>query len=402
MNIFLIAFFILVLLFLSIVIILVIFTKKSAEQKFSDFATKLEISSQLIDELKGFISNSLLILQNHINQTINQVSNTDSTLRTQLELLRNSINEQISSTIESLNLQVKTTTETTSSGFKLVTQQIDERLKNTSEIFSQITQMVSKLDSSASQLLQNTQELLKSLGSIKLRGSFGEEMLEKLLLDILPKENVKFQYPVNPHSGNKVDAAVIFKDKVIPIDSKFNMEKFFQCEQARNEVEKQEYEREMIRAIKQQKDDIAEKYVLPQYGSEYAFMYIPSEAVFLKILTLKLKDETLIRYAAKKRVIISSPQTLLPYLQFVIMGLHTEQISKNIAYLRQQLQALVLNLDKFKESFSIVGKHIKNAYERYIDTEKELGILDSRLKSVASIDTKQKDFQKLPDENGNE
>jgi len=398
MNIFLMFSFLLVILCLSIIIILIFFTKKYTEQKLSDFTTKLEIYSQLINELKSSISNSLLILQNHINQTINQVSNTDSTLRTQLELLRNSVNEQISSTIENLNLQVKTTTEATSSGFKVVARQIEERLKNTSEIFSQITQMVSKLDSSASQLLQNTQELLKSLGSIKLRGSFGEEMLEKLLLDILPEENIKFQYSVNPHSGNKVDAVVMFKDKVIPIDSKFNMEKFFQCEQAKNEVERQEYEKELIRTIKQQIDDIAEKYVLPQYGSEYAFMYIPSEAVFLKILNLKLKGETLIRYAAKKRVIISSPQTLLPYLQFVIMGLHTEQISKNISYLRQQLQALVLNLDKFKESFSIVGKHIKNAYERYIETEKELGMLDSQLKSVTSIDIRKQDFQKLPDE----
>jgi len=377
-------------------IILVAFIKRSTEQKLADFASKIEFSSQIINEFKNSIYQSLQILQNYINQAINQISNTDSTLRTQLELLRNSINEQISSTIENLNIQVKTTTESTSAGFKLVSQQIDERLKNTSEIFSQITQMISKLDSSAEELKTNTQELIKSLGSVKLRGSFGEQLLEKLLLDVLPEEYVRFQYSVNPHSNEKVDAAVIYKDKVIPIDSKFNMEKFLQYEEAKDEKERKKYEKELLDSIQQQIDDISEKYVLPQYGSDYAFMYIPSEAVFLKVINLKIKDNSVIRYAAKKHVIISSPQTLLPYLQFIITGLKTEQISKNISVLMQQLHALLNSLEKFKENFSVVGKHIKNAYERYIDTEKDLTLLDSQLKNVASIDVKTS-LQQLPE-----
>jgi len=381
---------------LVFLLILLIFVKRPTEQKLTEFATKIELSTQVINEFKNSLSQSLLILQNHINQTISQLSNTDSTLRTQLELLRNSINEQIASTIENLNLQVKTTTESTTSGFKLVSQQIDERLKNTSEIFSQITQMITKLDSSAEQLINNTQELLKSLGSVKLRGSFGEELLEKLLLDLFPREYVKFQYPVNPHSNEKVDAAVIYKDNVIPIDSKFNIEKFLQYEQATTDEERKKYEKQLLDSIIQQIDSISEKYVLPQYGSEYALMYIPSEAMFLKIMNLRIKDESVIKYAAKKHVIISSPQTLLPYLQLIVTGLKTEQISKNISLFMEQLHALLNSLEKFKESFTVVGKHIKNAYERYIDTEKELAMLDTQLKSVASIEVSA-ELQQLPE-----
>jgi DNA recombination protein RmuC len=236
---------------------------------------------------------------------------------------------------------------------------------------------------------------------VKLRGTFGEELLEKLLVDVLPEEYVRFQYPVNPHSNEKVDAVVIYKDKVIPIDSKFNIEKFLQYEQATNEKEKKKYEKELLDSIQQQIDSISEKYVLPQYGSEYAFMYIPSEAVFLKIMNLKIKDDSIIKYAAKKRVIISSPQTLLPYLQFIVTGLKTEQISKNVSILIKQLHALLNSLEKFKENFSVVGKHIKNAYERYIDTEKELAMLDTQLKGVASIDVKT-NLQELPEKQKDE
>lgn len=381
----------------GLLLYLIFLFKRLETQKFTDFATKLEVSSQLINELKTSIFNSLSLLQNHINQTINQVSTTDSTLRTQLELLRNSLNEQISSTVRNLNLQIKTTTETTSKGFELVSKQIDQRLKGTTEIFTEITQMVSKLSTSAEQLTQSTEELRRSLGSIKLRGNFGEVLLEKLLLEVFPKEIVKFQYHVNPHSEEKVDAAIIFKDKVIPIDAKFNMEKFLQLEQASDENERQKIEKDLIRTIKDQIDKIADKYVLPQYGVDYAFMYIPSEWGFLKVLSMKFKDdENIIRYAVTKRIIISSPQTLLPYLQFVIMGIQTEQIAKDVLNVRRQLESLLNNLIKFEDKYSILGKHLKNAYEKYTDAESDLKLLELQMKNVVSLGTVE-ETPKLPE-----
>ncbi|MCS7150805.1 MAG: DNA recombination protein RmuC [Endomicrobia bacterium] len=383
-------------LLIIIVVYLLVTIKTITEQKLADFNTKLELSTQTISEFKNSIFSSLSLLQNNINQAINQVTSTDSTFRTQLELLRSSINEQISSTIRNLSLQMKTATETTTEGFKLVSQQVDERLKNTTEIFSQIIQMVTKLNSSAEQLMTNTQELQRSLSSVHLRGSFGEVLLERLLQDIFPREMLRFQFPVNPHSNEKADAVIIFRDKVIPIDSKFNLEKFEDIEKSTDETSRQKAERELLRTIKEQIDTISKKYVLPQYGAEYAFMYIPSESGFLKVFNLKMKDdENVIKYAAKNRVIICSPQTLLPYLQFIIMGIETEQIAKNISVLRQQIESLITAIVKFGEKYSVLGKHLKNAYEKFVEVETDLRMLELQVKNVASLPAST--IQKLPE-----
>ncbi|MEN3013130.1 MAG: DNA recombination protein RmuC [Endomicrobiia bacterium] len=387
---------ILSILIVALLVYLIYLFKKLNEQKLTDFITKLELSSQLVNELKNSVFNSLALLQNHINQTINQVSATDNTLRTQLELLRNSINEQISFTVKNLNMQIKTTTDATSKSLELVTQQIDERLKGTIEIFSQMSQMLSRLNFFAEELKVNTDELNKILGATKLRGSFGEVLLEKVLLDVFPQEKVKFNYYVNPHSSEHVEAAVLFKDKVFPIDSKFNLDKIRQLEEAKDEASVRRAEKDLIETLKKQIDEIAEKYVLPQYGADYAFMYIPSESGFLRIINLKLKDgESIVKYASKKHVVIASPQTLLPYLQYVIIGIQTEQIAKNAVYLRQQINSLIMSITKFQEKFSTLGKHIKNAYERYTEVESDLKMLEMQVKNITAIDTVQQETLKL-------
>lgn len=378
-----------------LLIYLVVVIKKLEEKKLAEVVTKLELSSQSINDLKTTFFNSLSLLQNHINQTINQISTTDSTLRTQLELLRNAINEQISSTVKNLNLQIKTTTEATSKGFEIVSQQIDQRLQGTTEIFSQLAEMISKLNSSAEQLKENTQELQRSLGAVKFRGNFGEELLEKILLDVFPKEMVKFQYPIKPDSNERVDAAIIFKDKIFPIDSKFNMDLFLQLDEAEDETARKNAKTKLKTALKRQIDEIAQKYILPDYGAEYAFMYIPSEAGFNKIFELEIEEEkekkekadSIIRYARSKHVIICSPQTLLPYLHFVTIAVQTEHIARNIGYLRQQIQALANSLGKLQKDYSVLGQHLKNAYEKYTVVENDIKMLQMQTKSIISIES---------------
>ncbi len=390
MNIIFIIFFVAVVIIIFYLLWLI---KNLTDKKFVEFSNKLEVSSQVNQQLKEFIFNTFTNIQNHINQTINQITTTDTNLRFQLETLRNSINEQISNTIKNLNLQIKTTTDATTNSFKLVSQQIDERLKGTTEIFSQITEMLSKFSSSAEQLKENTEELLRSISSIKLRGNFGEVLLKKILLEVFPEDKVKFDYHVNPHSPEKVEAAVIFKDKVFPIDSKFNIDKFIKLEEAADEISEKKAERELAETIKEEIDSISTKYVLPQYGAEFGFMYIPSESGFLKIMNLKLKDgESIIKYAINKKVIITSPQTLVPYLHFVIMGIQAEQIARNVLYLRKQIDALQNSINKFAEKYSTLGRHLKNAYEKYTEVEADLKMIDIQVKNIVSME-----IEKLPE-----
>ncbi len=357
------------------------------QKKFVEQVDK--ISSKLVSDLQTNFSSSINFLQTQINNTINQMMLTDNTLRTQLELLRNSINEQFSSTIKNLNLQIKTSTDTTVENMALITQQISEKLKDTGEIFSNIKQTLhtlGKLETITEQLRQQNEEIRKSLGSIHLRGSFGELLLKKLLLNIFPEEIVRFQYQIDPYSSEKVDAAILIYDKVIPIDSKFNLEKFLQLNNVVEEKERKKILNEILRNIKEQIDDIHDKYVKPQYGADFAFMYIPSETVFIEVINLADKSDSIFSYAMKKHVVIASPQTLFPYLQLVLIGLQSKRISDNIMNLRQQITDLVISVGRLKESFLITGKHLKNAYERFTEVEKELSMFEQQVKNIQLLE----------------
>ncbi|MDP7310295.1 MAG: DNA recombination protein RmuC, partial [Dehalococcoidales bacterium] len=53
----------------------------------------------------------------------------------------------------------------------------------------------------------------------KLRGSYGEEVLEEMLERVLPKGVWERQYVID--GREKVDVAIKYRDVVVPIDSKF-------------------------------------------------------------------------------------------------------------------------------------------------------------------------------------
>ena len=56
----------------------------------------------------------------------------------------------------------------------------------------------------------------------KLRGNYGEEILEEMLDKILPKGVWEKQYPID--GNERVDAVIKCKDVIIPIDAKFPRE----------------------------------------------------------------------------------------------------------------------------------------------------------------------------------
>src|SRR5690348_9417992 len=97
---------------------------------------------------------------------------------------------------------------------------INERLDNAGKVIAQL----SKELGSVGQIGPDIRRLTETLTSPKLRGNFGEEILENLLTDVFPKELCKFQYRFK--NGEIVDAALVVGDILIPIDSKFSMENY--------------------------------------------------------------------------------------------------------------------------------------------------------------------------------
>ena len=110
------------------------------------------------------------------------------------------------------------------------TRQVNDSMRvqfsESAKLIRDVTQGLTKLDETNKQVvsfadqLQSLQDILKNP---KQRGILGEYYLETLLKNVLAPSQYQMQYTFA--NGEIVDAAVFVKDKIIPVDSKFSLEK---------------------------------------------------------------------------------------------------------------------------------------------------------------------------------
>ena len=73
----------------------------------------------------------------------------------------------------------------------------------------------------------------------KQRGVLGEYYLETVLKNVLPPNAYQMQYPFK--DGTIVDAAVITKDGIIPVDSKFSLENYNRILESSDKTERERF-----------------------------------------------------------------------------------------------------------------------------------------------------------------
>jgi DNA recombination protein RmuC len=189
------------------------------------------------------------------------------------------------------------------------------------------------------------------------------------------------QYPFP--DGTIVDAVVFVKDKIIPIDSKFSLENYNRIVEERNEVEKEKLEKIFVNDLKNRITETA-KYVQPDQGTmEFAFMFIPHEAIYYDLIINKigaLKDENtenlIQRAASKYHVIIVSPTSFLAYLQTVLQGLKALQIEESAKEIRQRVEELGKHIGAYESYMAKLGGALGTTVSHYNLAYKELKKVD--------------------------
>jgi DNA recombination protein RmuC len=224
--------------------------------------------------------------------------------------------------------------------------------------------------------VKNLQDILKNP---KQRGILGEYYLETVLKNVLPPGSYQMQYAFA--DGVIVDAAVFVDKRVIPVDSKFSLENYNRILEARDITEKKRYESALIADLKTRIDETS-KYVKPHEDTmDFAFMFIPSEAVYYDLLINKIgavADDTrnLIHYAGQKKVIVVSPTSFLAYLQTVLQGLRNQKISEQAKEIVKQVEDLRRHLISYDAYFKKIGTHLTTTVSMYNNAGKEFSKVD--------------------------
>ncbi|MFH1997308.1 MAG: DNA recombination protein RmuC [Patescibacteria group bacterium] len=271
-----------------------------------------------------------------------------------------------------------------------VTQQTNKMMSDihnqSQKMISNVVEKITKLDETNKQVinfsgqLQNLQNILKNP---KQRGVLGEYYLEQTLKNVLPPNTYQMQYTFK--DGSIVDAVVFVKEKIIPIDSKFSLENYQKILDTDNPEQKEKLENLFKQDLKLRIDETA-KYVKPSENTmDFAFMFIPSEAIYYDLLinkvgAVQVNTRDLIEYAFKdKHVIIVSPTSFLAYLQTVLQGLRALQIEESAKTIRSNVEKLsrhLLSYDNFMKklgmSMSTAVNHYNNAYKEFKKVDKDV------------------------------
>ncbi|MFC1645468.1 DNA recombination protein RmuC [Patescibacteria group bacterium] len=268
-------------------------------------------------------------------------------------------------------------------------QNMTEMHKQSVGQIASITEKLSKLEETNKQVvgfseqLQNLQDILKNP---KQRGVLGEYFLEDTLKNVLPPGSYEMQYDFE--DGHIVDAIVRVKDKIVPIDSKFSLENYERILKCKDEQERAQYEKSFKQDLKNRIDETA-KYIKPEKGTmDFAFMFIPSEAIYYDLLinkigAVKVDTRSMIEYAFRdKHVIIVSPTSFLAYLQTVLQGLRSMQIEESAKEIRSNIERLGKHIVAFDVYYKKLGNSMSTTVNHFNTGYKELNKIDKDIVKI--------------------
>lgn len=285
-------------------------------------------------------------------------------------------NQALLEWLKSMQSSIDKNSESTTRTLQENSKQLNERLDKAAAVIRDVGVEVGQM----SEIGRSMKELQDFLKSPKLRGNIGEQVLKDLITQIFPKNSFNLQYTFQ--SGEKVDAAIKTDAGILPIDAKFPMENFQKLAKSKNEDEVRLNRREFEKDIKKHIDTIAKKYILPDEGTmDFALMYVPSESVFYELVNM----ESVLEYAKNKRIYIVSPSTLYAHLQTILLSFEGKKIETESREVFRLLRALQIDYEKVNESMDVLGKHIGNASNQYVNVNKGFGTLGQKLSSAKQL-----------------
>ncbi len=228
---------------------------------------------------------------------------------------------------------------------------------------------------------KNIDDLRSVFMNSKLRGNFGEQVLNDMLSNNFPKEQFALQHKFK--DGQVVDALIATKDGSIPVDSKFPIDNFRKMLSASTDDIREFERKEFQKAVRKHITDVAKKYILPGEGTtNFAVMYVPSEATYYEILSA---SEEVSDFAKQSRVLLASPNTFSYFLHILRLGHERIRIEENVQRVWELLAGFHQETIKFGEQMGVLARHMTNAKGAMDAAMSEYGKLANKVEQIRQL-----------------
>ncbi|MEM4540718.1 MAG: DNA recombination protein RmuC [Archaeoglobaceae archaeon] len=233
----------------------------------------------------------------------------------------------------------------------------------------------------ASNDLKNITSDLKSMFEIKSsRAKFGELQLENLLRDLFPVQRLKFQENIGP--GIPDACVLVEENRFLCIDSKFPLENFRKFCEAEKAEDKDKLWKMFLNDLERHVESIRSKYVGKENTMDFAFMFIPSDAIYYRIIS---ESPEIAVEASKAGVILTSPSILPAYLNIISAKIRAEEISKSAERIQKSMDELGRHLEDFEGNLETLLRHVTNASNNVPKVQKSFNNLRAFYSNLSSL-----------------
>ncbi|WP_027120910.1 DNA recombination protein RmuC [Mycoplasmopsis lipofaciens] len=327
-----------------------------------------------------------------IKELTQEVDNKLQLVNNNYKEISEKINKEVRAINENLNIKIDKIKESMDQKVENIKISIDEKLK--SELSKRMQEHFDNVQNKMQDLSKNltkfetvqtsVNDLKRVFNNVKTIGNIGEINLKKTLEAVLPselwEENHYIQVDKDKNSNTNVEFAIHMpgpEGKVLPIDSKFPYKKFNDYVEANDEKSRKDAIKEIKSFIKQQAKKI-KKYINQEQTTNIALMYLPVETLY----GIVCEDEDLITEIQKNNIFISSPSTIISYIQ-AIYNIHSinnlefqiNDIFKSINVIQNQYGKLVAALDDSYEQTAKALKSIDKAQKGIGKINKEIEVI---------------------------
>jgi DNA recombination protein RmuC len=257
---------------------------------------------------------------------------------------------------------------------------IGEIEKSRVEAYTGLKQEVSTLKDIQSGLRNETSNLVRALGTPRVRGRWGELQLRRVveLAGMLEHCDFDEQAHVATEDGAlRPDVVVRLPGgKNLVIDAKTPMDAYLAALEAPTEPERRLKLAEHARNIREHMKLLGAKSYWKQFPAapEFVVLFVPGESFFSA--ALEADPELIDRQIDENHVIPASPTTLIALLRAAAYGWRQEALEQNAQEISKLGRELYERIATMSEHFGRVGTSLKGAVDNY---NKAMASLETRV-----------------------
>lgn len=234
--------------------------------------------------------------------------------------------------------------------------------------YGALTEQVRLLAETQDRLRSETGNLVSALRAPNVRGRWGEMQLRRVVETAGMLEHCDFAEQVSSErDGQQLRPDLVVKlpgSKHVVVDAKAPLSAYLDALECDDPDEQNAYMSQHARQVSDHVTKLSAKAYWEQFDTapDFVIMFLPGEPIFSEALR---QNPALIEEAARQRVFIATPVTLISLLRAIAYGWQQETVAESAREVSRLGRELHDRLGTLAEHFSKLGRSLDGAVQHY-------------------------------------